>query len=66
MGVSLIMRDYHNSHFVKNNIFMSNVEKMDRFSKPRTYRNFTQYGPITNVVIFPLLKVPNFCPDFHC
>ena len=27
---------------------------------------YTQYVPITNVGIFPLLGVLYFCPDFHC
>ena len=28
--------------------------------------NYTQYGPITNVGIFPLLGVLYLCPDVHC
>ena len=28
--------------------------------------HYTQYGPITNVGIFPGLGVLYFCPDFQC
>ena len=42
------------------------IQKINGTSLYQIPPNYTQYGPITNVGIFPVLGVLYFCPDFHC